>query len=1248
MTWTFKRKLLAIVLVITLVIAGFGLGVLPINLFLLKDTIAETARDQLGVEIDIEGPLILRLGLNPTLSARAIRLGVSGQPLAQISSLKVKSRIGSILKGEADLRSLTANGISLEQDTVGEIGILLKDLDLNVSAPLGHPLTAEVSGLLGKNEVTLSVTGAILVTLLGDPESYPLEVQYLTPFSGLRLDGMARRPLSGASLQAHLEFESVNLAEELAVSGMDTPELTVLTFSSGLFLDGKEVRIENGRGKLNGMPFEISGQARSFDSRPDFGADIELPELDFAVFTGRPAEPSGNESPWTTDLLPLFNALASFDARVALRVGRLLNVPLGMEAEHLSIEAGLDDGILSVSQAGMVLEGAEISGEARLDSTAGCPILESRWEASGLHAGMIEPFIDDDPEFGGTLESLHIITRSCGGVPESHFTSLQTQIVLAGLTLRDDEESTPLRLRSLEARINWNESGGISFDGELLDEPIAADIRFGSVEAITSGAMSALSVAARGEAFQANLEGEAAFSESGLDLDVHLSGDVPRMGELHEWLGIVPGNTLPFRGQTRLRLGDAGLRIDGLQASLGSSSLAGALSWAGPEGSQVAVADFHAKRLDLPEIDSLFPELNEGKVMEEPELFELLHQNEIIEQWLSFPSMDLDLSIEKLHGIEADADDAVLHARLRDRLVDKGRLSFRLEGIEVDGRLDADLREFPWSLDFETLLKNVDLGRLLEALDIAEDLDAHADSVRISLLSEGNSIRQLAVKSHVNSRIESLHWGFEAGPSDRRFDIDLSELEVSASPGKQTLWRTSGTLNGSPVRARMHTPSLSETFDPEESLPIMLLMSTGDGAMMFDMNFDHVSKDELRGDFTVSGLYSAPEDSSFARLESPLGDYQLSTRLDIVKNDYLASDIRIHIGDSRASGVFNARRDGAGYHFDLDLDSPFLETDDLVELAQDFREAREALSSDPGELSREARETDNVGLLVLVDRFIDEFTAYNRIGASASIEELRSSGNLLGKAEMKLEVDGEEFILEPLNISLPGGNVDISYSSRAADESWLYALDLDIERLEYGGLLLLLDPESKAQGEMYLDIDLTSRAAGPQEVVNHLAGHIDLAVFPEDIEADFLDLWASNLVFALLPSGGDSGKKLNCMVGRFEVENGVMDSKNTFLDSTEIIVRARGDIDLAGRKLDLLVAPQAKREKFLSVSTPLAVTGSFDDFQVNVAPGGFLNTMFRWYYGLVYVPWKWLTGERFPEDGIATCYRAMEWEVPDG
>jgi hypothetical protein len=108
-----------------------------------------------------------------------------------------------------------------------------------------------------------------------------------------------------------------------------------------------------------------------------------------------------------------------------------------------------------------------------------------------------------------------------------------------------------------------------------------------------------------------------------------------------------------------------------------------------------------------------------------------------------------------------------------------------------------------------------------------------------------------------------------------------------------------------------------------------------------------------------------------------------------------------------------------------------------------------------------------------------------------------------------------------------------------------------------------------------------------------------------------------------------------------------MQNKELLLDSTDVIVRGRGSIDLGRQELDLLFAPQAKLEKFLSVSTPIAVTGPFNDFQVGVATGGFVATMLRWYYGLIYVPWKWLTGERFPADGLETCFNAMDWELTD-
>jgi hypothetical protein len=78
----------------------------------------------------------------------------------------------------------------------------------------------------------------------------------------------------------------------------------------------------------------------------------------------------------------------------------------------------------------------------------------------------------------------------------------------------------------------------------------------------------------------------------------------------------------------------------------------------------------------------------------------------------------------------------------------------------------------------------------------------------------------------------------------------------------------------------------------------------------------------------------------------------------------------------------------------------------------------------------------------------------------------------------------------------------------------------------------------------------------------------------------------------------------------------------------------------------MIVAPQAKREKFFSVSTPVAITGSWDDFRIGVGLGGAMATLFRWYMALIYVPYKWLTGERFPADGLATCFNATKWELP--
>jgi hypothetical protein len=230
------------------------------------------------------------------------------------------------------------------------------------------------------------------------------------------------------------------------------------------------------------------------------------------------------------------------------------------------------------------------------------------------------------------------------------------------------------------------------------------------------------------------------------------------------------------------------------------------------------------------------------------------------------------------------------------------------------------------------------------------------------------------------------------------------------------------------------------------------------------------------------------------------------------------------------------------------------------------------------------------------------------------VDDLYAGESPLGHAELHLYVDENDFRLQPLEFVLPGGGVSANYAASVADGRLDAGLKVSADALSYGGLLRLLDHESEA--------------------------------WPQNIEAGVLDLWTANLVLALLPvpKGGESAR-LNCLATRFKIDEGVMTSQTSLLDSTDTIIRGRGTIDLGEETLDLLVWPQAKREKFLSASTPVTVIGTFDDFSIGVEPAGFIGTLIRWYTSLIYVPFKWLTGERFPEDGTSTCFDAMDWDL---
>lgn len=369
-------------------------------------------------------------------------------------------------------------------------------------------------------------------------------------------------------------------------------------------------------------------------------------------------------------------------------------------------------------------------------------------------------------------------------------------------------------------------------------------------------------------------------------------------------------------------------------------------------------------------------------------------------------------------------------------------------------------------------------------------------------------------------------------------------------------------------------------------------------------------------------------------------------------------DLLMRLGSSSADGSITVLA-GARTNSNVTLSAQRLQTDDLLYWSREFREAMSpggAPGDEPVEESADPAPTgdpqERRGVLLMTRDLIQSFKEDNDLTMTVIVDDLYAGESPLGHAELHLYVDENDFRLQPLEFVLPGGGVSANYAASVADGRLDAGLKVSADALSYGGLLRLLDHESEARGLLYLDTEIRANTAmmpgkAPLELLlDNANGHIDFAAWPQNIEAGVLDIWTANLVLALLPvpKGGESAR-LNCLATRFKIDEGVMTSQTSLLDSTDTIIRGRGTIDLGEETLDLLVWPQAKREKFLSASTPVTVIGTFDDFRIGVEPAGFIGTLIRWYTSLIYVPFKWLTGERFPEDGTSTCFDAMDWDL---
>ena len=1274
-----KAKLLRSLLVAVAVAAALVLGgIIPISIDPFRGMIEQSVRDATGLELTLGEAASIRLGPRARVRTGRVSIATPGhESLLEFTEAQVGLSLSALFRGRVHVREATVTGTRLVcgplpglppdgDDDVESPPVIVVDsfeareivirctpeaVDVSVdrvfaTAPADGPVTLQASGRVAGEPVTLDATGGRLEQLLGGDE-FPFEGALEHAEAKLDVRGSVTQSGGAAELDLHFGFRSNDFRRLGRSFGFAVADTGGLGVEGQLRTDFDSAEITGVSGALGRSRFRASGTAQATDDRVRVAISLLLQQLDLAPFLAsdvqQPAATSGSDDD-DIDLGEFLELMKSVDAELQLEVDDVLGLPF--EVRSGEVDARLAGGLLEVSSATAEILGGRVALGGRLDGREACPSLEWKVDVRNVDlAGLRQSNLLEIP-VGGQVAAASASAGSCGRTLSQHLDRLVATTTANGIRLTSDGAPS-IDIGRFEAGLEPGEPTRASAQATIEGEAVHVTLVAGSLQALLADEAWPLELAARGAGGRLRLDGQARFPEGGVAADVTAEFSADAVGSLHRWIDVAADARLPLNARSRLVVDGPGLVARDVAVTLGDSDLRGRITWDHEQAPDVLKLELRSRNIDLQQVASVVPPIEVADTGPE-------QQHQPGSGQFRLPDIDLDLGFDAIDGGRLDLQALSISGQLREALIDNASVSVIVEDeLALRGELDLDLRRSPATGAFEGTADNADLGRLLRRLELADDLSMRADGMGLRITSSGANPLAFAANARIDADVTGFAWDIAVPGTDGKdaYKVRLARLGLSAAPRRPITATSSGQIEDVLVDLYIQAPPLAEWLGDTQELPLRIITAADNDVVMIDARIDQADDARVQMQLELSGQRLERGERKLETLESPLADYELRGNLTVDESGVRLPDLEARLGTSTASGSISLSGDGR-QRLDIELTAPYIQADDLLYLdsrasGQDGVPEIEVGPADEIERSGTTRGPLRIAHDLIV-RYQENYDLDLRIG----VDELRAGEDLLGGAEVHLYLDEDELRLKPLSVYLPGGGIDAEYEWRLRDGRIAAGLRARADRLVYGGLLQLADPTSEARGLLDLDVDISSDtewSPGVSEfelLLRNASGTIDLAAWPENIEAGVLDLWTANLVLALLPVSTEGEQsQLNCVVARLEAKAGLLETKTVMLDSTDTIIRGRGEVDLARGELDLLITPQAKREKFLSASTPARVTGPLNDFQIGVAPAGMLGTVIKWYTNLIYVPFKWLTGKRFPPDGTETCFDAMDWEL---
>ena len=322
------------------------------------------------------------------------------------------------------------------------------------------------------------------------------------------------------------------------------------------------------------------------------------------------------------------------------------------------------------------------------------------------------------------------------------------------------------------------------------------------------------------------------------------------------------------------------------------------------------------------------------------------------------------------------------------------------------------------------------------------------------------------------------------------------------------------------------------------------------------------------------------------------------------------SDLNGTIGDSDIQGEARVMLGGERPSLEAELTSSKLDLDDLGLLVGAPADPGETASPEQQREAAEAAAREGV----LPDKPFD-LPELRGMDARVSYRAQQVQAQKVPLQGMILDLTMEDGVLtlQPLRFDVAEGQLVSTIRLDARPEVLAGNLELDVRKLRLNRLLARFDidiaeieVEEAGVGTFSGRAKLAVRGNSIHDLAGSADGEAAFIMSGGRINALILESIGLDVgeALAALLSGEKETKSamvpIQCFVARFDVQDGVMQTKALVLETSDSTITGQGQIDLGKEALALELLAHPKDPSILTASTPIRIEGTFKDPKIDV------------------------------------------------